>query len=429
MAMALLAPAVLAAGALAAEGGAQRKSLADCIELALRQQPTLKASNALVDAARERVWETASAYLPQVSAGGSATRRKANAGSLTSSNQGGTAHTFNFYTAGFSFSQILFDFGQNLERIHAAQARQQSSAADADTQRDTVVFNVEQAYFALLANQRLLDVANETVVQNRQHLDLAKGRFDVGQAAKIDVTTAEVQLAQAELNQVTARNNVTLGRETLRNAIGLSGPLDFEIVDLLHPAPVTIDDAEVLTIAYDNRPELRSLRAQEEAARQDIAALEKDYLPKATANGSYAWSGSSSPLLDTWSLGAGMNVSLFNGGLTTASIGEARATLQNLQWTEEATRQNVTLDVRQATLNVHTADEAIRVADKGLEQAHENLDLAEGRYQTGVGSIIELTDAQTSLVSSKVSLVQALVNYRTALAALERATAHPFARD
>jgi len=145
---------------------------------------------------------------------------------------------------------------------------------------------------------------------------------------------------------VTARNNVSLGRETLRHALGLSGPLDFDIVDALEQPPIEVDDAEALALAYKHRPELRSIRAQVDAAAQRVAAVE-----------------------------------------------------------------------------------SIRVADKGLQQARENLEIAEGRYRTDVGNIIELTDAQTSLTSADASRVQAVVNYRTALASLERATAHPFSAE
>src|SRR5437870_2394980 len=215
-------------------------------------------------------------------------------------------------------------------------------AADSNTQHDAVVFNVQQAYFMLLASYRLRDVAEETVAQNQKHLDLAEGRHDVGLAPRIDVTTAQVQLAQAELNQLSARNAVSLGRETLRNVVGLS---------------------------------------------------------------------------------------VFNGGLTRAQVGEAKANLENLRATEDATRNNVTLEVRQALLNLRQQAESIGVADKGLEQGRENLSLAEGRYKTGVGNIIELTDAQVSLVAAEASRVQALVGYRTALATLERSTAHRFGTD
>jgi outer membrane protein len=426
----LLAVTLLSLPVLA--GAEERKTLEECIEIALRQQPILKAAAATVAAGRERVWETTAAYLPQASANYQASRRHASNSSLTGSKGNiltSRTSTFDFYSTGVALSQVLFDFGQNLQLIHAAQASAEALVADAQTQHDTVVFNVQQAYFALLAAYRLRDVAEETVEQNQKHLDLAQGRYDVGLAPRIDVTTAQVQLAQAELNRVTARNNVSLGRETLRNAIGLMGPLDFDIVDSLEQPRTQVSDQEALDLAYANRPELRSLAAQIRADVERVKAIEKDYLPKVTGSGNYTWSGSQYPLQESWNFGAAVNLSLFNGGLTTAQVGEAKANLDNLRATEEAERQNVTLEVRQATLNLGQQAESIVVADKGLQQARENLSLAEGRYKTGVGTIIELTDAQTSLVSAEASRVQALVGYRTALATLERSTAHRFATD
>src|SRR5438477_184743 len=426
----LLAVTLLSLPVLA--GAEERKTLEECIEIALRQQPILKAAAATVAAGRERVWETTAAYLPQASANYQASRRHASNSSLTGSNSNvitSRAKTFDFYSTGVALSQVLFDFGQNLQLIHAAQAAAEALAADAATQRDTVVFNVQQAYFALLAAYRLRDVAEETVAQNQKHLDLAEGRHDVGMAPRFDVTNAGVQLATAELNRLTARNNVSLGRETLRNALGLVGPLDFDIVDLLEQPRIEVGDAEALDVAYANRPELRSLAAQERAEAERIKAIEKDYLPKLTLVSNVTWSGSRYPLQESWNFGGLVNLSVFNGGLTTAQVREAKANLDNLRATADATRQNVTLEVQQALLNLHQAAESIGVADKGLQQARENLSLGEGRYKTGVGNIIELTDAQVSLATAEASRVQALVGYRTALASLERSTAHRFATD
>ncbi len=422
-----LAVALLALPALAQ--AQERKTLEECIDIALRQQPTLRAAAATVAAARERVWQTASAYLPQVSANYQANRRHQSSSSATGGTGGGQAQTFPFYSTGVALTQVLFDFGQNLELIHAAQASAQAFGADADTQHDTVVFNVQQAYFALLAAYRLRDVAEETVAQNQKHLDLAEGRHDVGLAPRFDVTNAQVQLATAELNRVTARNNVSLGRETLRNALGLLGPLDFDILDSLEQPRIEVGDAEALDLAYANRPELKSLAAQERANAERIKAIQKDYLPKLTSSNNITFSGRSYPLQENWNVGAAVNLAIFNGGLTTAQVGEAKADLENLRATEDATRKNVTLEVRQALLNLRQATESIGVADKGLQLARENLSLAEGRYATGVGTIIELTDAQASLATAEASRVQALVGYRTALATLERSTAHRFATD
>jgi outer membrane protein len=316
-----------------------------------------------------------------------------------------------------------------LAAIRSAQAAEQSLQADRSTQRDTVVLNVKQAYFNVLAARRLLAVADETVHQNEKHVEQAQGRYTVGLAAKFDVTQAQVQLANAELNQVTARNNLAVARETLRNAMGLTGPLDFDIIDNFDIHAVQISESDALTTAYDQRPELQSIHAQEVATSEQITSLQRSYLPNFSSAGSYTWVGSEYPLQQNWDIGAAVKLPILTGGLTTAQIGEQKANLANLKFNEEVLRQNIALEVRQATLNLQQAAESIRVAEKGLQQARENLDLAEGRYSTGVGNIIELTDAQASLTTAEANHVQSLYNYKTALAALERATAKQLAPE
>jgi outer membrane protein len=419
-------------GHLVAAQEQPERTLAECIAIAVQQHPSLKAADALVQAGGQRVWEAAANYLPQVTANYNVDRRYTSAASRTGSQTNAALNqpmTFNFYNTGVSFSQVLFDFGQTLAAIRSAQAAEQSLRADRSTQRDTVVLNVKQAYFNVLATRRLLAVADETVRQNQKHLEQAQGRFHVGLAAKFDVTQAQVQLANAELNQVSARNNLAVARETLRNALGLTGPLDFDIVDDFDIHTVQMTDTDALALAYELRPELQSIHAQERATSEQITSLERSYLPNLTSAGNYSWVGSVYPLQQNWDVGAAVRLPILSGGLTTAQIGEAKANLANLKFNEEVLRQNIALEVRQATLSLQQAAESIRVAEKGLQQARENLDLAEGRYSTGVGNIIEVTDAQASLTTAEANHVQALYAYKTALAALEKATAKPLAPE
>lgn len=393
-----------------------RKTLAECVAMAIAQHPSLRVAAADVEAGRQRVRQARSTYLPQVDASFGASRQKSTVG-------GESASTVNFYNSGLSFTQILFDFGQVLDAIQSARATEASLRAQETTQRETVVLRVKEAYLNVLAARRLLDVANETVRQNRQHLELAQSRFEVGLAAKFDVTQAQVQLANAELNQLTANHAVSIARETLRNALGLSAPLDFELVDTLDLHEVTVEETEALATAYERRPELQSIRAQEQAADAEIAGLEKRYLPNVTGNGAYRWAGNDYPLEDNWTIGASVNLSLFSGGMTTAQIGERNARLAGLRATEEGLRQDIALEVRQATLKLQQAAASIRVAEKALHQARENLELAEGRYAAGVGNMIELTDAQASHTTAEANHVRSLYSYQTALAAVEKATA------
>jgi outer membrane protein TolC len=404
------------------------KTLAQCIAIALEHHPTLKAATASVDAANEQIWVAAAPYLPSVGASYLVRRQQTSiiAQTGTSVQGKGTAvelSTFN--STGVSFSQILFDFGQTLASIRAAQANERSVEDNKTNTRDTVILGVQQSYFNVLATRRLLGVADDTVRQNSKQLEQAEGRHDVGVAPKFDVTTAEVNLANAQLNQVTARNNVAVARETLRNSLGINGPLDFDVVDTLENPRVPMGEDEALAIAYDHRPDLLSAHEQVVAQDEQVTSLERQYFPTVNSFGQYQWSGTSFPLQDTWNIGASVSLSILSGGLTRAQIGEGKANLYVLKYNEESLRQNIALQVRQAVLNVQQAVESIAVAAKGQQSARENMQIADGRYTTGVGNIIEVTTAQVQQTSAEANYVQALYSYQTSVAQLENAIGKP----
>lgn len=414
-----------------AETPLAQKSLAECIAIALDHHPTIKAATATIEVANQQIWVATAPYLPQVNANYLVRRQQTSIGAQTGT--GGTivnqVQLSTFNTTGVNFSQLLFDFGQNLALIRSAQASARSADDNRTNTQDTVILNVQQSYFNVLATRRLLGVADETVRQTSKQLEQAQGRHDVGVAPKFDVTTAEVNLANAQLNQVSARNNVALARETLRNALGINRPLDFDAVDTLGKDRVQMGDDEALAIAYDHRPDLLSIREQEVAQQEQITSLERQYLPTVNSFGQYIWSGTEFPLQDTWNVGASVNLSILSGGLTRAEIGAAKASLDVLKFNEEDLRQNIVLQVRQAALNVQQAAESIVVAEKAQQQAHESLELAEGRYTTGIGNIIELTTAQVQLTSAEASYVQALYGYQTSIAQLENAIGKPVALE
>jgi len=419
---------LLAAATVGAQAPPQ-KTLAECLQIAIERHPDVQSAQAAADIAHAQTWEAISTALPQVNASYTAQRRHTSAGASTGTTLGGQSQTFNFFSTGFTFSQILFDFGQSLFAIRSAQESERSSRADIGTARETVLFNVKQAYYNLLQARRLLVVADENVDNDQKHLDLAKGRFDVGMATRFDITQAEVQLVNAQLQQLTARNNVALARETFRNALGIDGAFDFDIVDTLDVHDVQIDEDKAVDIAYDHRPELLSLRLQQLSANDRVNALRMSYLPTINGNANYNYSGTTYPLDNTWTFGATASVSILNGGLTTAEIGAAKATLAQLKSQERSLQHQVRLQVRQAVLNLAQATEAIAVSRKGVESGRENLAIAEGQYAAGVGNIIALSDAQAALTTAQGSHVQSLAGYHNALAALEQATAQTFSPE
>jgi outer membrane protein len=434
LAAAVFGSAVLGGGARAAAPApaprGEVKTLGECVAMALVRHPSIGSAQADVDAGRARVYEAGSGYLPRLSGAWSSDRRKSSFSSRTggpSNSIGGGAleqsNVFNFHQGAVSFSQTLFDFGQTFAAIRAAQARRDALSADADTTRTSVVLGVKQAYFGLLAARRLLDVAEETVRDDQKQLELARARNEVGFAPRLDVTRSEVQVANAELDRVTARNNVGVAEATLANALGLDGPLDFDIEDVLDAPRTTLDEQTALARAYEGRPELRSVLAQQRAAEQDVKQHWRELLPTFRADATYGGSGSETPLAEEWMIGGRVDVPIFDGGLTLARVGEAKANLHSLGFQEQQLRQQITLEVRRALLDVGRAEEAIAVTERASEQARENLELAEGRYQTGVGNVIELVDAQTARTSAEADRVRALYDHQTAIATLEQAIA------
>ena len=401
-------------------------TLQEAIDAALAQHPTLRVGEATVDAAQERVRQQVAGYLPRGAYVYNYTRKKQAITAAVGGVQAGqparaTSQLFNFNSTNFSMSQLLFDFGRTLDSIRAAIASVEASNADLDTTRQTVILNTKQAYYSVLANQRLLQVADETVRQNQKHLEEAQARFQVGLAPRFDVTQARVQLSTAQLNQVTARNNVALARETLRTAMGVTGPFPFVLVDTLQRGTLTLNDEALLTQAYTHRPELQSIQAQQRAATEQVSALQKQYLPSITGNAQYNWSGREYPLQQGWLWAVTLTFPLFDDFQVVGQVGEAKANLRGLQAQEDNLRQQIALEVRQSFLNVQQAEESIGVSEQTVGQAQENLAIAEGRYAAGVGNIIELTDAQVLLTSAQANNIQALATYKTAVAQLEKA--------
>lgn len=408
-------------------------TLQEAVATALERHPTLRIGEASILAAQQRVKQRETGYLPRGAYTYSLTRQQrpvtAAVGGVQiggGQQQRSFAQIFNFHSTNVSLSQLLFDFGRTLDAIRSASADVEAVTADLETTRQTVIFNTKQAYYGLLSAQSLRRVAEETVQQNQKHLENAQARFEVGVAPRFDVTQAQVQVSNAELNLVTARNNVDLGHETLRTAMGVSEPADFVPVDTLERHPLSLKDTDILQQAYSSRPELHSVSAQQKAATQRIAELQKQYLPSVTGNAQYNWTGRDYPLQEGWVVGIVLSVPLFDSILTTAQLGEARANEQRLLAQEDDLRQQITLEVRRSLLELRRSEESIRVSEQTEIQARENLALAEGRYQAGVGNIIEVTDAQTSLTSARANTIQALYNFKTAVAQLEKSVGHPF---
>ncbi len=400
-------------------------TLQQCLDIAARIQPAVTAAQYVVDVNRSRVGEAQSNYYPQISANASYSRVKPLTGAQRAVTAGvsGSASTgaFNDYAGSVSLSQNIYDFGRTSSQVDISKLNLDASRASLDNTFEQVAFNVRQAYYGVLQAQRNRDVAVETVKQYQQHLEQAKGFYEVGTHPKYDVTTAEVNLSNAQLSLIKADNALKVAKVTLNNVMGVPDAPEYGIQDNLafQRYPVTLGKA--VETAYKNRPDLQSLIAQRKAAERNIDLQRTGYFPLLTGNAAYNLGGTEFPLEKGWTIGVGVTFPIFSGFLTKKQVEEARANLSVFRANEESLKQSILLDVQQAYLNLVDTERSISTAELTVKQATENLEIADGRYAAGVGNPIEVTDAQVTLTNAKTSYIQALYNYKIAQASLEKA--------
>jgi outer membrane protein len=391
-------------------------TLEQAVAVALAHQPQLQAARAQTRAARARVGQATAPLLPQVSGG--ASYGHAGGSGLPASSRGES------WSAGLAGSQLLFDFGQGWFGRAAASA---SARAEAEAERDTthaVVLSVRGAWFTAAAARDLVAVARGTVANREAHLRQIQGFVEVGTRPEIDLAQARSDLASARVLLINQQNNLATSLAQLNQAMGVVGTTDYALAPTAPPAVAGEDGAlePLVSEALSSRGDLAALQHDREAQVAALRSLRASYAPSISATGRVDESGpAATELSPTWNVGVALTWPLLTGGRTRAQVNEAEATLEVLDAQAQQVRLQVRLAVEQAWLSVKSAKAALEATGEAVTSAHERLRLAEARYQAGLGSGIELDDAQVAETTAAAQEVQARFNLATARAELVRA--------
>ena len=401
-------------------------TLDKAVELALSNHPSLRVASGTQAINEALVGQAQAGFYPQMQGSLGKTLRTTNSTSQFSGSSvvGGrktNGITTGFYQSNVTLNQLLYDFGTIKSQVETARFNLQAANSDAETTVQLVVVNVQQAYFGLQQTQRLVTVNEEAITQFQKHLDLAKGRFKAGIAPKIDVTTAEVDLSNAQLSLITAKNNALVARVTLNNAMGIQTTSPYRVQDPGQAEPYQVSLDEAVARAMQLRPEMISQRAQERAAEAAIKAAQGNFFPTVTSSATYTYSGIEFPLVYNWNVNGTVNVPIFSGFLTKQQVAQARANLLKTKATGDVLRQTILLEVSQALLNLEAARERLKLTAVTVDQAKERLALVEGRYKAGLSNAVEVTDAEVVLVNALANDVVAMSTYQAAKAQLDRA--------
>jgi len=397
-------------------------TLDECIAIALEAQPSIQATLYDYAAARARVREAFSPLLPQLA--GTATATRSNSTVLTTSTGRTVAvavsrQPADTFLAQVQLSQLLFDFGKTLAATQVARKLAEVSAEGVELQRQLITLTVKEAYTNILLAQRLIRVQEQALERAELNLSSAKGFVDVGTQPLSTAVRAEVDVANAKVDLINARNALRTARVALNTAMAVDASAQTEIKDNLEYEPTTIDRAALRAEAIRQSPEYRQARLQSSAAEAGVQAASRNFLPNISGTGSYG--GTQLDLNPTWSLGLAFTWNIFDGGNLVAAYDEAKANLGAASARVKVAELTLIQSLEQAEIAVEAAQERIQAARALIASSQENFRLAQGRFDVGVGTILELTDAQLALTQASNTEAQALADYRIALAQLDRA--------
>ena len=401
-------------------------SITDAEQLALKNNPEISvaklnalASQQVTREARSALWPTAVADLTGVD---SRENSRITAGGLTN------PIIFPRVAVGTGVSQLITDFGHTTNLVSSANLSAKAESENAIATEEQIRLAADQAFYSALQAQSVTKVAEQTVNARQTLADQVEALFKSKLKSQLDLSFANVNLSQAKLLLLDAQNNENAALASLSAVLGYPTVQNFQLVEdttPLAPPPGNVDN--LISDAFNKRPELLSLGFQFQSA-QKFQTAERDLLfPTIRAAGAVGDAPVRDPALSNWygAVGVNIEIPIFNGFLYNAKSREASLRAQAVHDRLLDLRNRISRDVRTSWLNASTAFNRLGVTQQLLDQSNLALDLSGTRYKLGLGSIVELSQAQLQQTQAEISNAQASYDYRLALAVLRFETSGP----
>jgi outer membrane protein len=399
----------------------QRLTRTQAEQMTLRNNPRISVSKLLALAQHQVVREARSAELPTLNGAVSALKAsdasRISAGSLTAS------RLLTHAGAGATLSQLITDFGRTHNLVLTQKLQERAANANALATQEEIVLVADQAFYDAVTAQAILQVARQTVLTRQQTETQVNQMTKNKLKSTLDLSFADVNLSQSQLFQLDAQNNGDATMAALDAVLGLDHEVTYELVDdtpQTNGPPTGFD--RLLQTALAQRPDLQALIFGQQAAQKYARAQRDQLLPSISAIGTAG----SVPIrtdqyyISNWwgGIGVSMNIPIFNGFLYSSEAKEACYRSQADAERARNLRDQIVRDVRNAWLQANTAYQRIAVTAQLLKQANMSLQLAQTRYQLGLSSIVELSQAQLQQTSAAIDNTNAQYQYRLALATL-----------
>jgi outer membrane protein len=401
-----------------------RLSVKDAEATALKNNPAISVARLNALASQQVVREVRSNFWPQAYANVTAVDARNNsritAGALNN------PIVYTRAAGGATVSQLITDFGHSSNLLASARLQARADEQSAVATKEDVLAAVDQAFYNAQQTHAVLRVAEQTVASRQLLADQVSALTKSKLKSELDLSFANVNLAQAKLLYLDALNNDKAAVASLSAILGYPTVESFELVsdtEALAPPPADVDP--LIADAFAKRPEILALEFESESAEKIHLADRDQMLPTISALAAYG----DSPVRDDRvygpyaAVGVNLQIPVFTGFRYSAQSREAELRAQAMRQRLADLRNRISRDVRTAWLTASTAFDRVNVSQQLLGQANLALDLAQTRYKLGLSSIVELSQAQLQQTQAEIGSAQAEYEYRLSLALLRYQTA------
>lgn len=435
-------------------------SVNDCIDIAIKNSPSIKNYEEYVEIYNARIGQSKSSYFPTL--GASAGYDFENTETKYRSTHG------NSTSAKVALNQLLYSFGKVLSSVKMQKFYKIAAEYDLKNAILETSNNVKNAYYGVLAAKANLDIQKANVLVNERQYNRTKAFFEEGLVSKIDLVNQEVYLSDAKINLVSAENAYQNAIIQLNTAMYAINAPDYQIsntetfnfknnyaeVNLLNVAntktnedgtvepkdavltmqvektdilqnytfkkyPHTLEES--VDIGYKNRPDLLSMEATQNAAKEALNYTKREYYPDLTGSLGYNWRNNSYYSSNGITLGAYLSTNNLNIMETKMKIRENKAQLEIAKNNVNLIKQNIFFEIQSAYVNMIQLEKNIPLMQTKVKQTLENYELADARYEVGLGNFIELQDAKENYNNAQRDYVQTIYKYNVALTELQTA--------
>ena len=391
-------------------------TLDEALATAVKGHPLLIEAKENLNGAEARTGQALANYYPQISIAADWNKGRYFLPQLEN------IRSTNVNTDALYLKQTLYDFGRTAGAVDAARSNREAAVKTLAITGQDLALRVRSAFYLVLAAEKQVIATRETVKARDEVYRQAQEFFAQGIRAKVDVARAEANLYAARTALIRAESNREIGRVELANAMGIASLGDRDLAEPFpgsHPLPER-DQAQ--QDAVRNRAELQQLAALKMAANANLKAARSGYMPILSGTASIGYADRDFPPTgNVWGVGLNLTMPLFSGFSSVEQVREANSSINAIEARQSDLKLQIIKDVESAWLGVNDAAARMVSTEKEVAAANENQVLAEGRYREGVGSIIEVTDAQSQALDAQTAHIQAVYDTYTAQARLDRA--------